>query len=142
MFYRPHERVTLDCGDEMITKQEHKDECDIHNILKQYQRTGIITHVQSARATYTDLPDPVDFQESLHTIMIAEEAFGNLPAKVRDHFGNDPGRFLAAFNNPAEYDFLREVGILKPTTPPPPVDPPANTNAPSSSGAGATPPAA
>lgn len=133
MFYRTHDRVTFDCGDELITKQEHKDECDINRILKQYQRTGIITHVQSARPSYTDLPDAIDFQESLNTIMVAEEAFGNLPAKVRGHFLNDPGRFLAAFNDPAQYDQLREFGLLRPTTTHPDEPRPANNNAPAAS---------
>lgn len=114
MFYRKHNRVTLDCGSEQITKQSHKAECDIHNILKQYQRTGIITHVQSARPLYTDLPDSLDYQQSLNTIMAAEQAFFALPAKVRDHFRNDPAAFLAAFSDPSQESFLREHGFLKP----------------------------
>lgn len=145
MFYRPHQPVTFDCGDELITKQEHKDECDINRILKQYQRTGIITHVQAARGSYTDLPDALDFQDALNTMMAAEEAFAGLPSRVRDHFGNDPARFLGAFNDPGQYDYLREVGLVRPTTPLPAVDPPANSNAAPSSGsssAAPTPPAA
>lgn len=130
MFHRPHPRVAFDCGDELITKQEHKDECDINRILRQYHRTGIITHVQASRGDYTDLPDALDFQESLHTIMAAEEAFSGLPAKVRAHFVNDPTRFLAAFNDPAQYDYLREVGLIRPTTAHPDAAPAAsNTNA-------------
>lgn len=116
MFYRKHPRVAFSCGDQMLTKQEHKDECDIHRIIKQYQRTGVITHVQSKRAEYTDLPDSLDFQESLLIIQEAETAFFNLPASVRAHFVNDPSRFLAAFNDPAQYDYLREVGLVRPST--------------------------
>lgn len=140
MFYRKHPRHSFSCGDQLITKQEHKDECDINRILKQYQRTGIITHVQKARADYTDLPDSVDFQESLNTIMVAEQAFNDLPATVRAHFVNEPSRFLAAFNDPAQYDYLRSVGLLRPTTPAPATDGPANSNA--SPGAPAAPAAA
>lgn len=118
MFYRKHNRVTFNSGNKLITKQSMKAECDIHNILRQYQRTGIITHVQNARPTYSDLPDDMDYQRSLHTIMAAEEAFDGLPAQVRDHFGNDPGRLLAALQDPAQADYLREVGILRPKEPP------------------------
>lgn len=114
MFYRKHDRVTIDCGKELITKQAHKAECDIHNILKQYQRTGIITHVSNARPFYADLPDSMDYQESLHIIMQAEQAFAALPASVRDHFRNDPQLFLAAFTDPAQEGYLRENGFLKP----------------------------
>lgn len=126
MFYRHHERVTLDCGDELVTKQEHKAECDINNILRQYQRTGIITHVQAARGTYTDLPDALDFQEAMDTIIRAEAAFDGLPSKVRSHFLNDPTRFLAAFTDPAQAETLRAFGLLNPTAiPVPPSEPPA-----------------
>lgn len=125
MFYRKHKRVTLDCGDEMITKQAHKDECDIHKILKQYQRTGIITHVQNARPTYADLPSNLDFQQALNTVLEAESAFGALPAKVRAHFNNDPAAFLAAFYDPKQEATLREFGFLNPAPEPAPTAPTA-----------------
>lgn len=120
MFYRPHKRVTLNTGTEMVTKQSHKDECDIHRILRQYQRTGIITHVQSARPTYGDLPDAMDYQTSLHVIMEANEAFAALPSSVRERFANDPGQFLAAFEDPSQAEYLREMGFLKPVPSEPP----------------------
>lgn len=137
MFYRKHKRVTLDCGDVLVTKQAHKDECDINRILRQYQRTGIITHVQSARPSYTDLPSDVDFQASMHVLMQAEEAFSNLPARVRAHFDNDPGRFLAAFSDEKQADQLREFGLLKPLSPSPtlssdPAAPPSDAAPPAS----------
>lgn len=114
MFYRRHNRVSLDCGNTVVTKQSHKAECDIHTILRQYQRTGIITHVQRARPTYLDLPDFMDFQTSLEVLREAETAFAALPARVRDHFANDPANFLAAFHDPKQADQLREFGLLKP----------------------------
>lgn len=118
MFYRSHNRVTLDCGDNLVTKQSHKDECDIHRILKQYQRTGVITHVQRAEAQFLDLPDALDFQNSIHILREAEEAFASLPATVREKFRNDPGEFLAAFQDPSRADELRAMGFLKPAPAP------------------------
>lgn len=113
-FYRPHERVTLDCGTELVTKQSHKDECDIHNILRQYQRTGIIQHINSKQPIFTDLPSNLDYQDSLNLLLDAQEAFSNLPASVRDEFRNDPAAFLAAFSDPSKADRLRELGLLNP----------------------------
>lgn len=110
----PRRRTVLDTGDVQITKQSHKDECDIYRILNQYQRTGIITHVQSARPSYTDLPDSTDYQTSVNILMEAQEAFAALPSRVRAHFHNDPGEFLAAFDDPSTYDQLREFGLLRP----------------------------
>lgn len=125
--YRPHRRVqehgeiiNPHTGDITIppsmTKQEFVRECDINNVIKQYKTHGMLTHVntKAAQGAYQDLPDSVDFQESLHTIMVAENAFMSLPSKVRDRFGQDPAEFLAFLNNPENADEARKLGILKP----------------------------
>lgn len=132
MFYRQHPRVTFDCGDQMVTKQSHKEECDIHNILRQYQRTGIIAHVQAARPTYQDLPDPLDYQASIAILDEAQAAFAALPSSVRSHFDNDPQAFLAAFADKAQEGYLRSVGLLLPAAAEnPPAAAPGSTTAPS-----------
>lgn len=112
-------RVSLDCGDKLVTKQSHKDECDIHNILRQYSRTGIIAHVSKGMGEYIDLPDNIDYQQSINTLMEGQAAFAALPATVRDHFKNDPALFLGAFNDPAQAEYLRSVGLLQPLKPKP-----------------------
>lgn len=112
-------RVQVDTGDQLITKQSHKDECDIHRILKQYQRTGILAHVQKARPQFIDLPDSVDYQAALNTIIEAQDTFSALPSIVRDYFANDPARFLAAFSDEKQADKLREFGLLNPKAPDP-----------------------
>lgn len=122
MFYREHPRVTFHSGDQVITKQSHKQECDINNILKQYQRTGIINHINRNQPQYMELPDQLDYQQSINTILQAQDAFASLPAVVRNHFNNDPAAFLAAFTDPAQSDYLRDHGFLnpKPDQAPPP----------------------
>lgn len=125
-FYTPHDPVTLDCGDEMITKQEFKDECDINNILYQYSTTGILNHINSSPANFLDLPDMSDFQQSLAIISEAEAAFASLPSKVRDRYGNDPARFLGALGDASEKEYLTEVGVFKaPVAPVTGIDRPA-----------------
>lgn len=119
MFYREHKRLTFNTGDRMITKQSHKNECDIHNILKQYQKTGIINHISKNQPQYINLPDPIDYQQAIHTVMEAEDAFASLPSAVRDHFNNDPEAFLRAFTDKSKESFLREHGLLKPKEGPP-----------------------
>lgn len=114
MFYRPHSRFLTIVDGPSMTKQSHKDECDIHNILSQFKRTGIISHIKQSGATFDDLPSDIDFQTSLHTVMEAERQFSLLPAKVRARFGNDPSQLLAALQDPNLATELRELGILKP----------------------------
>lgn len=101
-----------------MTKQHFKAECDITNILRQYSKTGVITHVQNARPTYEDLPDGLDYQDAQNTLIQANTAFAGLPSSVRDHFGNDPARLLVALSDPDQSAYLREVGILRPQASP------------------------
>lgn len=126
MFYRHHDPVVFNTVGPSRTKQSHKDECDIYRILHQYQRTGIIEHVNRAQVRFEDLPDSVDYQESIHTIMSAQQTFAALPASVRQHFSNDPQQFLAAFSDASQADYLRSVGLLQPlASPPAPIEPTA-----------------
>jgi phage internal scaffolding protein len=104
----------FDTGDVSVTKQSFKDECDINNILRQYQMTGVISHLNEAQPQYADLPDPIDYQDALHQVQAAEAAFYRLPKEVRERYGNDPAGLLQALANPAEAEFLREAGILAP----------------------------
>lgn len=135
-FYRPHPRVqekgelvNPKTGEVEIppsmTKQEFARECDINNVIKAFKTHGMFTHVnaKAAQGAYQDLPDSVDFQESLHTIMVAEQAFMSLPAKVRDRFGQDPAQFLAFMQDPANLKEARELGLVHPEpTPPTPLE--------------------
>lgn len=134
MFYRPHARVIAPVGQHSMTKQSHKQECDINLILKQYQKTGLITHITKNQPKYIDLPDQGDYQSSLQILREAENAFASLPAKVRDHFDNDAANFLAAFNDDRQIPFLREMGLLRPL--------PAPLGASPTSGTPEAPPAA
>lgn len=139
-FYRPHARVqehgyliNPHTGDvttpPSLTKQEFKREADINNILKQYSKTGMLTHlnVRAAQGMYADLPDALDFQESLHLVRQAEATFMTLPAKLRDRFGNDPAQFLAFCSDPRNLEEMRELGLaLKPPLPSSSDDPPSS----------------
>ena len=43
--YQKLPRVQLVPDEKSLTKQMHKKECDINNILAKYQKTGAITHL-------------------------------------------------------------------------------------------------
>lgn len=137
-FYTPHSRVTLDF-DEInpqsisLTKQSHKNECDINTILKQYSKTGIISHINTQSPQYLELPDALDYQESLNVVAEASIAFDSLPSVVRDHFKNDPLNFLSSFSDPSQRETLEKFGLLKAR--PPVGDPPVSPSpAPASEG--------
>lgn len=113
-----------------MTKQSFKEECDINNIVRKFETTGILDHVNqaAARGVYEDLPSGLDLQAGLNMIAQAEEAFMALPAAARAEFDNDPVKFVEAFNNPSEAQQERFIalGLATDTRPPkPPATPPA-----------------
>lgn len=110
-FYRKHSRVHPRVGGQSLTQQHMKDECDINRILKKYQKDGILRHVARFGGRYEDLPDNIDYQESLNAVMAAEQAFLSLPSSVRGRFENDPGRFLAFVGDPANENEMIELGL-------------------------------
>lgn len=112
-FYTPHEPVVFECDSEMITKQSCRDECDINNILSQFSKTGIISHVNNSTASFVDLPDVSDFQHALAVVTEAEFAFSTLPSKLRERYSNDPALFLEALMDPSQVEFLTEVGVFR-----------------------------
>jgi len=133
-FYRPHRRITQDnlyadpkTGEltpmPSMTKQEFQFECDINNVIKSFSQTGMFKHVsaRAAQGSYEDLPDSFDFQESLHQVREAKEAFMSLPSKIRARFSNDPAEFLSFIHNPENEAEIRTLGLTKP--PPPPTIP-------------------
>ena len=97
-----------------MTKQSFVQECDINNILKEYKVTGQIRHMsaKAAAGAYQDLPEPMDFQEALHTMQSASSAFDTLPSQVRRRFGNDPGQFLAFMADSANLEEARSLGLM------------------------------
>lgn len=154
-WYQPH--VAVDWTGEILneatgelvkepsmTKQSFKDECDINNIVRRFEATGILDHVNkaSAQGLYVDLPDGLDLQLALNTVAQAEAAFMALPAAARAEYGNDPVAFVAAFNDPTPDQVKRFVELGLAVTSRPAQDPlpaPSPVPAPADGGTGGTP---
>lgn len=118
-----------------MTKQEFVAECDINNVLKQFKQTGMVSHIsaKASQGSYENLPDPIDFQESVHLVHAAEAAFATLPSKVRARFDQDPLKFLEFTSDPANREEMITLGLVKappkdpePVPPPEPPPPPPN----------------
>lgn len=100
------------------TKQSFKAETDINRILAQYDRTGLITHVNRAVADYGDYTEINEYQESMNMVIKAQDAFAALPSAIRSRFANDPGKFLEFASNPANLDSMVEMGLaIRPAAP-------------------------
>lgn len=138
--YSPKIRSQLQFPERGLEKQSFKDECDINNIMRRFQNTGVIDHLSQRPAMYGEIPE-LDFAGAMGIVVEARERFQALPAVVRDRFDNDPAKLLAFVQNPDNRDEAIKLGIVEPrqgTATPPAAPPPVSpTGAPP-----ATPPSA
>lgn len=95
-----------------LTKQSFKDECDINTILKQFEKTGQVNHVQHIQPIYGDFSQVAHYHEALNAVRDADHAFSLLPSAVRERFKNDPANLLAFVNDDRNYDEALELGLL------------------------------
>lgn len=117
--YGPKLKVALSFSGKGRTKQAFKAECDINNIMARFRKTGVLDFAQRMEARYGDCTGH-DFATAMNMVAEAKSLFQAMPAHLRDHFKNDPARFLEFVNNPANRDEARELGLLKPEQPPAP----------------------
>lgn len=101
-------------GWEVITEQHHKKFCDVNHILRQYDKTGLLTHINNARAHYGDFTQANEYREALDLVIAAQDAFQEVPSAIRKRFGNDPGEFMEFVTNPENADEARKMGLLDP----------------------------
>jgi phage internal scaffolding protein len=106
-----HKGSTIDTG-KGLTEQAHKKETDMNYILKEYARTGFIRHAKENKGRYDDIT-VTDFQEAMFKVTEAQNMFNELPAKVRQRFGNDPAAFLGFVQDPANTQEMHRLGILQ-----------------------------
>lgn len=105
----------LSCAkDKGLTKQSHKDECDINKITRAYEKTGILPELIRENPRYGDFSEVPDYQDALNVVLHAEAQFGALDAHIRARFANDPAQFLEFATNPDNLEELTRLGLAKP----------------------------
>jgi len=110
---------------ESKTQQQFKDETNINNIMARYEKTGLIDHLNNRAPNYGDFTEVDDYQSAVNKIMLADEYFMELPAKIRAHFNNNPAEFLEFTENPENMDAMIEMGLAYAPEPPPEVAEPS-----------------
>lgn len=113
-FRKPYDgprRHTLTCKGPSLTRQSFAQECDINYILRKYQKTGLVEHVNKFQGNYADLTDIPTYQDALNKVIEANDAFSSLPSSIRKRFGNDPEEFLAFVSDPTNADEMVQLGL-------------------------------
>lgn len=104
-------RQTPDNGKSM-TRQSHAAECDINNIMKRFQKDGVVTHFNKHGEQYGDITGQ-DFTSAMQTIAKGRSMFEELPSSARERFNHDPAVFLEFVNNPKNHPEMVELGLAK-----------------------------
>lgn len=95
-----------------MTEQGHKAECDVNNIIRKYDRTGLINHVNQFEAIYGDVSS-IDFREALDLNMRVGKSFNELPSAIRKRFDNDPAAFIAFIEDPKNHEESVTLGLRR-----------------------------
>ena len=93
------------------TEQHHKMECDINNIIKKYDRTGLITHISKIEAKFGDFTGE-EFQTMQNIVAGAKTMFNELPVEIRKEFDNDPQKLISFMENPDNRERAIELGLI------------------------------
>lgn len=101
----------LSFKDKSLAHQSFMDECDINNIMKKYAQTGELPGLIKAQPQYGDFSDMETYQESLNKVILAQEQFAALPARVRERFQNDPAKFLQFATDPKNGKEMVSLGL-------------------------------
>ena len=111
MFTRNGGTYKTPVGEESMTEQAHKDEVNIQRIMKRYEKTGLIEHVNQHQGTYVDYTNAPDYHTAMTLIANANSVFESVPARIRAEFGNDPAQFLEFMQNPDNFEKIEEYGF-------------------------------
>lgn len=102
----------LHCEDASLAQQHFKDECDINNILRQFNITGLLPeHTLSPR--YGDFTGIGDYHTALNQVIAAEDEFMSLPATLRARFGNDPAQLIEFLDKPENKNEAINLGLIE-----------------------------
>jgi phage internal scaffolding protein len=100
------------CSSRGRTQQQFRDECDINRILERFNVTGVLP-VGSVQPTYGDFSGVFDYQSAANAVIVANQSFAALPAKIRNRFSNDPSLFLEFVQDEANAEECYQLGLLK-----------------------------
>lgn len=101
----------LACEEPSLAQQHFKDECDINNILRQFNITGLLPQ-SPLSPRYGDFSGITDYHSALNAVIAAEDQFMALPAEIRARFQNDPEALINFLSDDANKDEAIKLGLV------------------------------
>lgn len=104
-------RVAIDCKGGR-TQQHQKDEADINQIMRKFQKTGLVNHLAKGHPSYGDFTVVTDYQTALEQVEQAHQSFMALPANIRRRFSNNPGELVAFMSDENNREEGEQLGLF------------------------------
>ncbi len=98
-------------GGRQMTKQADLSKTNINRLVDNWVRSGNVV-LNTDQPKYGDFSNAEDYSTAMNRVRDAERDFMELPARVRDHVDNDPGKFLEMVFNPERRGELEELGLV------------------------------
>lgn len=97
----------------VLTEQHHKDDADINVLVARY---GIHDHdmptpLPGDESKVVDLTNVPDFRAAMDAVHRANEMFMELPAHVRERFGNQPRKFVQFLEDDKNFSEACKLGL-------------------------------
>lgn len=107
--------------DPEVTVQSDGPGSEIRAILRKYAAVGIVDHLKEVDLVFRDVTEFSDFRDVMLQAKDSERVFMQLPAPVREVFGNDVGTWLDVAHDDEKMEALRPkfeaLGVVKPAAP-------------------------
>ena len=105
----------LACEEPSLAQQHHKDECDINNILRQFNITGLLPE-SPLSPRYGDFTGIGDYHTAMNRVIAVQDEFEALPAQIRARFNNDPAQLIEFLENSDNRPEAEELGLVEKAT--------------------------
>ena len=118
---RKYPRVLRKPSGPSLTKQYFLKDTNLNSIMEKYQSTGVLESTTGTprQPQFGDFSDVKTYKEGLDSIINAQSAFDDLPAKIRKRFGNNPSNFIEFMDDINNLDEARRLGIVAAEKPKP-----------------------
>lgn len=106
-------RTAIDCSHPKLTDQSFKKQCDINNIMLQYQKTGLLPNFQTKSPSFIDNTQIPDLNTAFELVNSAIDAFNQLPPDIRKLMDNNAANLESFISNEKNHDLLLKNGLIE-----------------------------
>lgn len=102
----------LRCPTETKVQQQFKDETNVSNIVKRFNRTGQLPRGRNDTGQYIDISNVGDYTEMFNRVQKVQKAFMKIPSDIRTRFRNNPQNLIDFLGDENNREEAQELGLI------------------------------